>query len=85
MILIKCWAESVTLLTQIFKLIKNVRPVFVYFHSLRPSQQIFSHGSFLVEPVLSRKLKCHAQGLNAVPPTRLGPTTPRAGVKHSTT
>ena len=45
----------------------------------------FQDRSSWVEPVLSRgKIKCLAQGYNAVPPVRLEPTTPQSWAKHST-
>ena len=47
--------------------------------------QLWRDGSSWVQPGLTQRIKCLAQGHNAVAPVRLGPATHRSRVKHSTT
>ena len=57
----------------------------VWFDPFRPSPTLFRHVGTGLSGLTSTKqrVKCLAQGHNAVPPVRLETTTPRSQVKHS--
>ena len=93
---VKGWESSVFLESvSFYQCFQNVTDsVFVWFVSLGPNQHFFSHvGTFLVmlgQVFLGwtstyQRVKCLAQGYNAVPLIRLEPVTPPSRFKHSTT
>ena len=63
-----------------------ISQIWIDFVFLRPSQQFFSHVGMGPPGLISTKqrIKCLAQGHNAVALVRLEPATPQSPVKHST-